>query len=284
MCGASPSLAGEVIGKVAGRRFRLARCVSCGYAFVVDPERDFSQIYTPAYYRGEGADPLVDYLYELEHPAKTIRAYEWRGVVTLVRALIDVREPLLWLDFGCGNGAFVRHCREVEGIDALGYDKGWIVGHATADGIPILNDGELERLTGKFDVVTAIEVLEHVSEPVEALRTMRRLLRPGGLLFLTTGNAEPHSQRLTKWSYVLPEIHVSYFEPRTLAVALRKAGLRPDFRGMLPGHPDIIKFKVLKNLHVRRRSLFTDLLPSKSLAAVADHRAKVTAHPIGWAV
>jgi SAM-dependent methyltransferase len=130
-------------------------------------------------------------------------------------------------------------------------------------------------------VVTAIEVIEHVVDPVPALKAMADLLRPGGLLFLTTGNAAPHADGLSRWSYVRPEIHVSFFEPRTLAEALRRVGLEPAFPGFVPGWEDIVKFKILKNLH-RRRALAVDrLLPWGVLSRLAHKRAPVSAHPVG---
>jgi hypothetical protein len=50
------------------------------------------------------------------------------------------------------------------------------------------------------------------------------------------------------------------------------------------GFDDVLKFKVLKNLGIRRRSAATDLLPARPVAALADHRRRLRAHPIGWAV
>ena len=76
-------------------------------------------------------------------------------------------------------------------------------------------------------MVTAIEVIEHTLDPLAELRTIRGLLRPGGLLFLTTGNAAPFASDLLRWSYIVPEIHVSFFEPDTLERALVKCGFRP---------------------------------------------------------
>ena len=75
--------------------------------------------------------------------------------------------------------------------------------------------------------MTAIEVLEHTLEPLAELRRIRKLLRPGGLLFLTTGNAAPFASDLLRWSYIIPEIHISFFEPSTLEYALHAAGFRP---------------------------------------------------------
>ena len=78
-------------------------------------------------------------------------------------------------------------------------------------------------------MITAIEVLEHVVDPVDALRQIARLLKPGGVLFLTTGNARPFRNRLSQWRYVIPEIHVSFFEPQTLGLAMQTAGLDPVY-------------------------------------------------------
>ena len=112
---------------------------------------------------------------------------------------------------------------------------------------------------------------------------MRRLLRPGGVLFLTTGNARAHSGRLEKWRYVVPEIHISFFEPRTLARAMTEAGLKPDQRPLGPGFDDILAFKVFKNLRIRRRSVVTDMMPRRPLGMLADRLERLSEHPIGWA-
>jgi len=60
-------------------------------------------------------------------------------------------------------------------------------------------------------------------------------------------------------------------------------GFRPERRGFLPGHQDIIRFKILKKLGVRRHCAGERLLPWFVLTRAADLRLGVTAHPIGWA-
>jgi SAM-dependent methyltransferase len=188
-----------------------------------------------------------------------------------------------WLDFGCGNGGLVRHLRSVEAAEAFGFDEGSITAEARARGVPMVDAGDLTTMEGSFDVVTAIEVIEHTLDPVLELRRMRRMLRPGGLLYLTTGNAEPYADRLTSWRYVLPELHISYFEPSTLGRALADAGFRPERRPLGPGFDQIMKFKVLKNLHVRRRSPLTDALPARPISVASDRIVKLSQHPVGWA-
>jgi SAM-dependent methyltransferase len=282
ICGTPSVAAGTRWGQIEGRAFHLRRCIRCHFAFVADPCTDYARLYSELYYRGEGADPLVDYQFELEHPEQTVRRYEWRGIYQAVASLIALTPVTEWLDFGCGNGGLVRYCRS-RGVSAVGFEEGSIVKNATAAGIPLLTQADLTDRIGRFDVITAIEVLEHLDHPLETLRQIRRLLKPDGLFFFTTGNASPYRDRLASWSYVIPEIHISFYEPDSLREALERSGFSADFRGYLPGFTDIIRFKILKNLRVRTRSAWEGVLPWSVLAHAAHVRYRVTAHPIGWA-
>jgi SAM-dependent methyltransferase len=283
ICGAPTRVVAPVHGRYSGRSFTLARCPACGYAFIADPWLEFEQIYDERYYAGRGADPLVDYRYELEHPSRTIRLYEWRGIAAVLADLIGPLGGRRWIDFGCGNGGLVRYLREREGVDAVGLEEGAVAASAVAAGIPVHDRGALEGWAGTADVVSAVEVIEHTLDPVSELRAMRRLLRPGGVLFLTTGNAAAHAGKLERWRYVVPEIHISFFEPRTLDRAMAEAGLRPEHRRLGPGFDEILAFKVLKNLRIRRRTALTDLMPRRPVALLADRLEHLSEHPIGWA-
>jgi SAM-dependent methyltransferase len=164
----------------------------------------------------------------------------------------------------------------------VGFEEGWIRTKVAALGIPLVDKESLGRSRGTFDIVTAIEVLEHVENPLAILAEIRRVLKPGGVFFCTTGNARPFRGRLLEWRYIIPEVHLSFFEPDTLAYALRLSGLQPEFKGFLPGFVDIIRFKILKNLWVHRASLWEQLLPWGVLARLANLRLQISAHPIGW--
>jgi SAM-dependent methyltransferase len=271
-----------VHGSYSERDYSLRRCQDCRYAFIADPWTNFAEIYDDRYYAGRGADPLVDYQFELCSPEDTIRVYEWRGITRVVEHLLGGLEGVRWLDFGAGNGGLVRYARDHAAADARGFEEGSIAARAREHDIPIGSTLDDEP-AGAFDVVTAIEVLEHTLDPLDELRRIRSLLRPGGLLLLTTGNAAPFAQRLTRWPYVIPEIHVSFFEPDTLERALRSAGFEPGRMPAGGGFDEVLKFKVLKNLRRRRRTRLTDMLPAGPVGRLADTRTRLRAHPIGWA-
>ena len=283
VCDAGTVPAGRRQGRLDSRMYALRHCAPCGFSFVENPRTDLENIYSEAYYRGEGADPLVDYIYEREHPDRTIRRYEWRGIARIVASLVPPSPSMRWLDFGCGMGGLVEYARREVGVDAVGHEEGWAADQARLRGLPTLDKDALRAQEGTFDAVTAIEVMEHIPDPVEALRGIRRLLRPGGLLFLTTGNALPHRGRIDRWAYVIPEIHVSFFEPRTMATAMERAGFRAQYVGYCGGFTDVIRFKLLKNLRVNGRSRVEAALPWTPIARIADRRYGVSAHPVGWA-
>ena len=284
ICGnAQLDFIGAKPGRLRAGQFEIFRCAQCGFAFIANPWREYQHIYSEAYYHGRGADPLVDYMYELERPDRTARAYEWQGIVEVVRECMPLTSQTRWLDFGCGNGGLVRHAREMVGCGIWGYEHGWIREAAEARGIPFLSDEAFEQSAGTFDVITAIEVVEHLADPVAELKRIHSLLRPGGLLFLTTGNAALQRRRFLKWPYVVPEIHVSYFEPGTLALALERAGFRTEFRPMPRAFEGIIRFKILKNLGVRNAGTWERMLPWRRLTRWADRKFGVSAHPIAWA-
>ncbi len=79
----------------------------------------------------------------------------------------------------------------------------------------------------------------------------------------------------------MPEIHVSFFEPASLALAMERAGLVAEFAGYVPGWDQIIRFKTLKNLGRKDISPAERLIPWRTVSRALDRRHQVSAHPIG---
>jgi SAM-dependent methyltransferase len=135
----------------------------------------------------------------------------------------------------------------------------------------------MQEWNGTVDVVSAIEVLEHVADPYPILDRIAQLLRPGGILLLTTGNVACHRGPLERWSYVMPEVHITFYSPSSLDVAYRKVGLLPIAARRSTGWDGVIRYKVLKNLGIHRRGLLEQLLPWAPIGWFLDRRRGVSA-------
>lgn len=280
LCGGATAVIAHKQAARSDRNFAFAECAPCQFVHVVEPRTDFDELYGEAYYAGDGVDPSVDYVREMTDP-RSIRTHEWAGVTRAVAAL-GVAPPARWLDFGCGLGGLVRTAR-AQGYEAYGYESGWAGGELPRLGIERIDHDRLADHHGSFDVVSAIEVLEHVIDPIAELRTIRTLLRPGGTLFLTTGNLVPFRARFEKWGYVLGDIHVSYFSPHALAVALRAAGFEPRPVAGLVGFDGIVRYRVLAALGQHRDHPLHRAVPWKLAARVVDRRYRLSDQPIGVA-
>jgi 2-polyprenyl-6-hydroxyphenyl methylase/3-demethylubiquinone-9 3-methyltransferase len=106
------------------------------------------------------------------------------------------------LDVGCGAGLLAeplaRLGAEVTGVDAAAENVAVAREHAAGSGLEIdYRAGELATLgLGQFDIVTAMEVLEHVADKPAFLAGLARHLAPGGLMVLSTPNRTPQSRLL----------------------------------------------------------------------------------------
>lgn len=105
-----------------------------------------------------------------------------------------VRPETSVLDLGCGRGGVVElFWRDVKLAAGLDPDVSSLTEHR-APGMPVLRGvGERLPFTGEsFDLIVCLWVLEHVKEPLNVLREVRRVLRPGGhFVFLTPNLRNP---------------------------------------------------------------------------------------------
>jgi SAM-dependent methyltransferase len=217
---------------------------------VIDP----ASLYTADYYRGRGADPIVNYEEEFKNPFLSPRFFEFNELTQMVRKLKPARasQPLRWLDYGCGNGSFLRFLAEQRDlpVHAAGFDESAFSQDLKDRGFEFYDRNALQKLpSARFDVITCIEVIEHTLEPKEVLTQISRLLKPGGLLLLTTGNMHSPLARMRgfKFSYCVPEVHISLFNPKVLEHVYKACGLKPRYFR----YSGVIRSKILMRLGPR---------------------------------
>lgn len=132
------------------------------------------------------------------------------------------------LDVGCGDGAFLELARScgwnVMGVDP---DPNAVANCRSRDlnvrlgGIEQFDD-ERER----FDVMTLAHVLEHAHDPIALITACRRLLKPGGQIWIETPNIDSlgHRRYARNWRGLEPPRHLVLFNARSLRASLVAAG------------------------------------------------------------
>jgi len=107
----------------------------------------------------------------------------------MIRDFAPPERPLRILDAGCGTGGMLDLYRTWPDAKAVGVDMSSdALGFSSGRGHARLVGGNLTLLpfrSGSFDVVTALDVIEHVPDDGKALAEISRVLRPGGILVAT---------------------------------------------------------------------------------------------------
>lgn len=135
------------------------------------------------------------------------------------------------LDVGCGAGFFLRVSKKLGAIEQGVEPSEYAASIAQRQGLNVFC-GRLEEFAAQsqntFDVITANHVIEHLSNPIETLATMRSLLSPGGFIWIAVPNAAYPPSRSLKglWHSADLPYHLMQFSPDSLARAGTEAGLK----------------------------------------------------------
>jgi SAM-dependent methyltransferase len=198
--------------ELSGNSVYYTLCKQCGFCFAPElsawPLDEFEQrIYNDEYV-------LVDPDY--------IEARPRANATNLISMFGNLTSSVRHLDYGGGNGLLVKLLRE-NNWNSTSYD-------------PFIDRNISVEQLGKFELITAFEVFEHVPDVQKLISNLQLLLSPNGLILfstlLTDGNIHPN-QRITWW-YASPRNgHISLFSRGSIAVIAKKAGLK--FGSFSPG-------------------------------------------------
>jgi SAM-dependent methyltransferase len=208
----------------------IQKCKNCGFAFT-------SPQFTPAEY---------DAIYRRVGEETGLAAAGGPGELATERRFSRLRDRISkhasfdqpFLDFGCGDGVFLRMVGSSSG---LGFELG-APGLKDGPGGSKILGGHWPDIVESAAVppesqafVTAFDVFEHLPDIERDLSLIRRVLRPGGHLFVTVPDISSLMARASgkKWNMLLLE-HLWYFDGATLDQLLKRFGFSPIFRETVP--------------------------------------------------
>jgi SAM-dependent methyltransferase len=233
-CGGTSLMGRAMRYEYRGASFPLVECRVCGMRFLaVQPAPEaFAELYSAEYFVSDYRCGRSDTPYADERAFRL----EDDGLLTEFATL---GPPGALLEVGAAGGWLLKHAIErgwrAEGVEVSSAG----VEHARSLGLTVFH-GDLETAalpTGAFDLVYMGDVLEHVPDCRATLVEVRRVLRPGGHLYLR-GPITTHSLARSLGLAVYgalghpivlrePPYHLWEFRPKPLAALCRRAGLDP---------------------------------------------------------
>ncbi|HLM67760.1 MAG TPA: class I SAM-dependent methyltransferase [Longimicrobium sp.] len=216
------------LARYTGATVELVRCASCGFAQPAAlpslPDyfgRMYDQRWSDAWMEAEYREGTKDLIFR-----ETLR--------DLARRIPPERRTLL--DLGAHVGRLLHLAAEAgwraEGVELNPRTSAYA---ARATGLPV-HRADLRDLVAegrRYAAVTLVDVLEHIAEPVGALRGVRGVLEPGGWIAVKVPHGPNQLLKETLRDRVFPAyrptvadnlVHVSHFTPRALRMALEQAG------------------------------------------------------------
>lgn len=247
----------------SGLWFAVVQCRECGLCYTNPrPTPESIQQFYPSQYRPHHAP--------VRPPRRLWSKFCMRSSVDEVAP--PRHGPARLLDFGCGNGRYLRRMHRL-GWQVLGMDcsKGAVKRVRTEWGLPALvgslPHAELEP--GSFELITMRQSLEHLHDPLAVLEEARRLLSSTGRLLVMCPNIDSVPYRWFGHSWYgldLPR-HLVHFTPYTLFLMLDRAGFRMGEVHMMP-HAGWLRTSAQLGCRSRRAPRWYQWLTAKPVARI----------------
>ncbi len=204
--------------KASSQVFCLVQCDNCGLVYV-NPRPTREEI--GKFYPDEG------YYQENESLANK---YNRLLRNSKVRKIEKFSKKGNILDIGCGNGDFLS-AMEARGWHSYGTDVSLNACQLASKKLQNIYNCELQECDFSdeiFDAITLNHVFEHFTKPKQEIEEIHRIIKPGGLLYLSLPNIKSRQFEITKgfWHHLEMPRHVYHFSPTTIRSFLEKNGFK----------------------------------------------------------
>ena len=238
--------------------FQIDVCENCGLQMQNPTPKNTQKLYSKDYYSGK-----AEYSYQDERKSELASSYVWKA--RLKNIIRYKKPPASFLDVGCAFGGLVKTAQSL-GYQAQGIDiSPYACQYAKAQGLKV-DQGSLEKnniAANSFDVVTLVEVWEHLSNLHQAMQSLQKITKPKAMILVQTANFLGWQARLAKdkYHYYLPG-HLFYYSTKNLRLLFSYYGFGNFifFRG--------VDFGLLPKLQKSAKS-FQNILDYKSWLRIA---------------
>ena len=177
---------------------------------------------------------VLNYYQDLEDPSyEATRKGRALQADKMLSVILKFSQGKKLLDIGAGSGILVEQALK-QGLNAVGVEPSkWLWQKAGELNLPVvLGTFPHLELSGPFDIITLIDVIEHVNNPVGLLKDAAEALSPNGIVVIATPDiGAVMAKILGKRWWHLRVAHIGYFTIKTLKLAAANAGLEPIFEG-----------------------------------------------------
>jgi 2-polyprenyl-3-methyl-5-hydroxy-6-metoxy-1,4-benzoquinol methylase len=210
--------------------FSVVTCTECDLTYVtprLDPQALIDNVYNENYWSSDAAKERGYTNYRSDQPLY-LRTYRRR--LKVVRR--HFQQPGRVLDVGCAAGYFLSvmqgegwNVTGLEPSDAIRPNAEKLLGPGNVRAGLL---GEVDLEPASFELITMWDVIEHIPDPVAAVREVGKLLAPGGKFLIETQNVNSRTAKLLgkRWQHYKHAEHIYHFNPKTLGIILERAGFR----------------------------------------------------------
>ena len=193
----------------------FVRCLRCDLTYSEKHPKNFNDFYDN--------EPSFSF-----HASKfdKIRKYRIkRFAVERIKILKKYKKKGSLLDFGCGTGWFLEEAKKH--YDVMGVEYSDIIRDWLKEKFNISTSKDGKDIKKKFDIITAFDVIEHVPNPLNFLKDLKKKLKKNGIIFIYTPNIDSLGfAYLKEKNNLLNPHHLCYFNNKSFEFMCAKANMK----------------------------------------------------------